>query len=1160
MFRCFLISDFKFDHERIAFKKIFSNLKNKFSNSPENFNLIVQPYILSSTPDLIIISNKLIAVAEIKSGSGTITGNENSLWFAGGLEINKSRENPFQQIHRYKFELLKFLKDKLHLFFTPEFIDTNLNLGHIKGLVIFDSRVYFDPLQLSEATRKWFKVTSSETLHTEIDSLPPSQINLSNEDVDTIIFKIFNLHNDQCIKEYKPPSGELEPVTIRVNIPIKINISKDSPEHTRIINYFRYCLVLEDLKSSEIPDSAIPLDLPFSPFTISEFIAPLSPELDSFLKKQSFYSKAQRIQLLLAFPVLFIQDKNNGNQNTAKTKVPVFISSLDFEIDERKKIVSFKISEKFEISKTFISRALGIPDPEQLEEIKSQIDKAKTEQEKLNIIFDNINPERARITKDDFNAIYSSNRIFIFWGNWGTNFKVIKELEELSKQSGLSPVFLSFVKRTSFSNSESPIYFNILPFSQLNREQQLAVESAFKRPLTVVTGPPGTGKTQISFNILANAIINGKTVLFSTKNNKAVDDVCKKFESIFASSQLSPLIRVGNREVLSLIPEKITRAINILNNTEKPSSFSIEKIKNEIFILTEKINKIEAIFKEFENLKMTERTLSEQINYTISLKEFNINTKLQVIYNLETRKNEILSHIPEPFILFFYKNRKTYPVSRDLISLHIKNLKDKLSGKLTLIEKLILFFRKDYIHRKYLNIFEKLTGPYLESEQIEYLKSQFPDLLSLFNSLLKVKSWESDTEQIFEIDKKIDRHKNEISILRSNFDKIINELKKELDNIVVKIINLNPQIETALHELEDLKTQLIEKSKNYLLLTFTSLLDRNLVPYLQKFKNAIENSEQVSAPLFKQILKIFPLFATTNQSVANAIPLEPELFDILVIDEASQSDLPSALPLIYRSKNVVIIGDPMQLKHISGLSHEEDNTISSDCHIPSELKLTYSNRSLYSVAEEISNLSLTPVVFLTEHYRSHPRIIEFSNTYFYSHIGKELIIKTPPENLKFERYQGIYWIHTNGEERNKVNRNEADTIKNLINSLKLTITPDISIGVTTPFRNQADFLRTYLQDVLRPGIDVVDTVHRFQGDEKDIMFLSLVVSPGSNDSLLRFINHSAKQLLNVAVTRARSCLFVVGDYNFAITRKSNLRYIRDYIFHLAEFSILLDKL
>ncbi len=1149
MFRCFLISDFRYDHERLAFEKIFKNLQKKFSDSPIKFNLLVQPYILSSVPDLIIISNNLIAVTDIKSGYGKITGNENSRWFSDNLEINNCRENPFQQIHRYKFELLNFLKEKLHLFFTPEFIDSNLNLGHIKGFVIFDGKIFYDPLQLSETTRKWFKVTSSETFHHDIDELPKPQINLSDKDIDILIFNIFNLDQSQLIYEYKVITEPIkaDAITQRVNIPIKFDLSTNLPNFSRIINYFKYCLVLEDLKSSEIPTSFKEIELPSSPTSLKEFTVHLSSDLKAFLEKQSYYSKAQRIQLLIAFPVITIRGIN----------IPVFISSLDFTMDNKKNIVTFKISNDFEISKNFISRALGIPDPEQLEEIKSLVDKAKTEEEKINIIFENINPKKAKITKEDFMSAYSSNKIFIFWGNWGTNFKVIKELEELSKknESQLSPLFHSFLFQTPFTNPSSGEPF-ILPFSNLNKEQLIAVESAFKRSLTVVTGPPGTGKTQVSLNILANAIINGKTVLFSTKNNKAVDDVCKKFDSLFSDLSLSPLLRVGNRDVLALIPNKITKCINILNNFTKISHLEIEKLKSKIYFLKDKIKSIELKIEKFEQLKFIEKTLTDQIEYTITLKDFNIKTKHKIINNLKSQKDQILHNIPEPFITFFYKKRKTYPIKVSTISFHIKNLKHKLSGKLTLLERIILIFNKNYIKNKFLKLFNELTIPYLEQEQINYIKKQFPNLLSQFNFLLKLESFESDIKKVFELDKKIEENEDALLNLQKHFEEIIREQNKKLSYIKKEIEALSPNINALHKNLEDYKSWLIEESKKYLLLTYQSSFDSSIIPHLQIFKTAIENQESVATSVFTNVLKIFPNFATTNQSTANAIPLEREIFDILIIDEASQSDIASALPLIYRSKNVVIIGDPMQLNHISGLTQKEDITISTNCQIPSDLKLTYSNRSLYSAAEHISNLSLTPVVFLTEHYRSHPDIIKFSNNHFYSHVGKELIIKTPPECLRFTHYQGIFWIHTNGEEHNKININEVSVIKNLINSLIPLIDSDISIGVTTPFRNQADFLQTYLHNILRPDIDVVDTIHRFQGDEKDIMFLSIVVSPSSNISLIKFINQSAKQLLNVAVTRARSCLFVVGNYHFALSQK-NTPY--DYIFHLAQSSILLKE-
>jgi very-short-patch-repair endonuclease len=96
-----------------------------------------------------------------------------------------------------------------------------------------------------------------------------------------------------------------------------------------------------------------------------------------------------------------------------------------------------------------------------------------------------------------------------------------------------------------------------------------------------------------------------------------------------------------------------------------------------------------------------------------------------------------------------------------------------------------------------------------------------------------------------------------------------------------------------------------------------------------------------------------------------------------------------------------------------------------------------------------------------------------------------------------------------------------------------------SIGVVTPFRAQANRLRTLAQQDAELSTRlaalqfVVDTVHGFQGDERDVMFFSPVVSLGIGETTLRFLK-SHGNLFNVAITRARSELFVVGDRQAAL--------------------------
>ena len=87
---------------------------------------------------------------------------------------------------------------------------------------------------------------------------------------------------------------------------------------------------------------------------------------------------------------------------------------------------------------------------------------------------------------------------------------------------------------------------------------------------------------------------------------------------------------------------------------------------------------------------------------------------------------------------------------------------------------------------------------------------------------------------------------------------------------------------------------------------------------------------------------MFPIWAITNLTARTNFPLEFGLFDLLIIDEASQCDIPSAIPLIYRAKKVVIIGDPNQLRHVALLRDGLDRILGKNT--TSDLKLFHINQ------------------------------------------------------------------------------------------------------------------------------------------------------------------------------------------------------------------------
>ena len=149
---------------------------------------------------------------------------------------------------------------------------------------------------------------------------------------------------------------------------------------------------------------------------------------------------------------------------------------------------------------------------------------------------------------------------------------------------------------------------------------------------------------------------------------------------------------------------------------------------------------------------------------------------------------------------------------------------------------------------------------------------------------------------------------------------------------------------------------------------------------------------------------------------------------MLIIDEASQCDIASALPLFYRAKQVVIIGDPKQLKHISLLRETEDKKIVSQNKI-SELYLdyAYSKNSLYDIAERtIKGRDKSPIL-LNQHYRSYRDIISFSNEYFYD---KKLNIMTDESKLIPDSVhpKGVKWVDVRGktsQTKSPYNKEEA---------------------------------------------------------------------------------------------------------------------------------------
>jgi hypothetical protein len=375
-----------------------------------------------------------------------------------------------------------------------------------------------------------------------------------------------------------------------------------------------------------------------------------------------------------------------------------------------------------------------------------------------------------------------------------------------------------------------------------------------------------------------------------------------------------------------------------------------------------------------------------------------------------------------------------------------------------------------------------------------------------------------------------------------NVNNLIESTQKKVTAQAVEILN-----NTWLQNINGMRSERVQRVRDY-----ASLIKEIAENYDgQKYANMMSIQETYT----EDIVKVFPVWATTNLSISRNFPLHTDLFDMVIIDEASQCDIPSALPLIYRAKQVIVIGDAMQLRHIATLTEDSHQMLAAEHGVATEA-YSYTQHSLFDLTAR--SVGQHPgILMLKEHYRSYEHIISFSNQTFYD---GNLVIKTDMTNRAIpapilRSGCGIFWLNVSGETvhpsgGSAKNAHEVDMIKQILPLLYQNVEAqgwDASIGVVTPYREQRNVIHTWVESQFGQQI-TVGTAHTFQGDEREILLFSPVLSSGISERSLSWLKRT-KNLLNVAITRARTTLIIVGDFNFcmSLSEDNPYRQLAEYV-------------
>ncbi|MCC8060377.1 MAG: AAA domain-containing protein [Clostridiales bacterium] len=582
----------------------------------------------------------------------------------------------------------------------------------------------------------------------------------------------------------------------------------------------------------------------------------------------------------------------------------------------------------------------------------------------------------------------------------------------------------------------------IFPFG-CNNSQYKAVKRAMENQISVIQGPPGTGKTQTILNIIANILMQGKTVQVVSNNNSATENVYEKLSS--EKYGLGFIVAtLGNSENKKRFIEH--------QNPVYPDFSSWE---------AEKDPKVE------EDPGAMEKSIAEQ------------SCRLKTVFDQQEKR---------------------------------ACLRQERSQLITEQE-----YFNEYVEKSDVNTDEIKLKKQLKSSS----------WMQLWQECQLIAEREGTIGFWFKIKAFFQYGMADWNFYKQDITKIITAFQAMYYR--TRLTELSAEIEAIEKQLNSVDKDLLEDFCNQ---SMAVLKDKLAVKYGKNDARKIFSEESLwQEP--DNVLEEYPVVLSTTFSSRSS--LNPDVvYDYLIMDEASQVDIATGALALSCARNVVIVGDTRQLPNVVTDDIKVRATEIFDCFNLNE-GYRFTKSFLQSILDVMPDVAQT---LLREHYRCHPKIINFCNQKFYR---GELIIMTTDKGEK--DVLSVVKTVVGNHARNHYSQRQIDVIKKEI--IPKYVEDPQETGIIAPYRNQVEALSREITD-----IDAA-TVHKFQGKEKDNIIISTV-----DDEISDFADDP--YLINVAVSRAKKKLMLVVTGNEQ-PKERNITDLIDYIqynnFEVAESRI-----
>ncbi len=444
------------------------------------------------------------------------------------------------------------------------------------------------------------------------------------------------------------------------------------------------------------------------------------------------------------------------------------------------------------------------------------------------------------------------------------------------------------------------------------------------------------------------------------------------------------------------------------------------------------------------------------------------------------------------------------------------------------------------------------------------------NFLKIFQKLIIIKFNTEDVQKLVNFVNVIKDLKEKIMYYEKNFEKLnfkdLKKIDKEYENRIdkdynelIRYLTLKNTITTDFSDIPISKYHSYKSSlENLVTFKTANILDSRVIEFNEKsrstaklIKEIIQKKQKFPKEEFEKLKYAFPCILAGIRDYAEYIPLESKMFDLVIIDEASQVSIAQSLPALLRAKKVLVLGDKKQFSNVK--SNQAKTDINNE--YLSIINESYRKTSFYNSAYQLKldkfNIRSSILEFieyianydtmLYKYFRGYKEIISYSNKYFYGNGLQVMKIrgKSIDEVIKFS------YIEHDGKEE-LIPKSNMLEVKFIINELLKLVEQESSssIGIITPHTNQQRLIkneidklscRSYLDDKLNLKIMTFDTC---QGEERDIIFYSMVANPAA-DSLwgvfakdfsemdLEEDSKIKAQRLNVGFSRSKECIHFV---------------------------------